>query len=480
MCSVGGNSEKIKTVVTCLRPLGHKFCELLAKALCLMDGTSMETEPPEVDQEKLAARHITSCFERLGLPTRASDLDEFSLDELLVTATRYGADSDTVQQLSKKSLTVLRFRVRKNFLRNRKSCINAFREGNNELSLPGMQSLLTWQAVTAKSATNGNAQPSGRGLHPSDGGSSSGGGDNFSNEGSQPDIDAASPAIQKVLDELRLLKEKLQVVEEERAIAPDDDEDRSAGGRRLALLPSVRLWLPEDPVRMELAKASLASILRQYPLPRDYSLKAGELSLFEKAKLQPTVAEEISKLGKIINRYADVARPLLALLNTLQGDEDDGLNLVSLPMVRATVQHTLQLLFHHQSKLEVERHLLHFKDEQVLQAAFKRPAKKPFFSEADKVRLKALADEQKSLRKIREDAGGKAKATIKKPARPPRRPTGNQSSAPLQRPSKDSNGNNTNYTGKNRHSKTQGGDRRTKRGDKSGDARGDKASAQQE
>ena len=51
---------------------------------------------------------------------------------------------------------------------------------------------------------------------------------------------------------------------------------------------------------------------------------AGELSADEKARLPALVAEEASKLGKIINRYTDVARPLLGLLNVLQQDEETG------------------------------------------------------------------------------------------------------------------------------------------------------------
>ena len=75
--------------------------------------------------------------------------------------------------------------------------------------------------------------------------------------------------------------------------------------------------LPADPVREELTKPVLASILRSYPLPSGYIPKTGELSVDEKSRLSPLVAEEISKLGKIVNRITDVARPLSALLNML-------------------------------------------------------------------------------------------------------------------------------------------------------------------
>jgi len=45
---------------------------------------------------------------------------------------------------------------------------------------------------------------------------------------------------------MQLLQEKLRVLEEEKALAPDEDEDRTAGGRRVELLPAVLiscLWI---------------------------------------------------------------------------------------------------------------------------------------------------------------------------------------------------------------------------------------------
>ena len=142
--------------------------------------------------------------------------------------------------------------------------------------------------------------------------------------------------------------------------------------------------------------------MRLYPLSKDYILKAGELSVDEKAKLLSLVAEEISKLGKIINRFSDVARPLLALLNIIQGDLNERAVLVSATMVRSTVLDELRLLFHQQTKLETERHLVHFRDERVLQAAFQKVPKKAFFSGEEKDKLKVIAEEHKRIRKIKE------------------------------------------------------------------------------
>jgi len=278
-----------------------------------------------------------------------------------------------------------------------------------------------------------------------------------------------------MLESIKLLSEELKVLKEERSIAPDEDDDRSAGGRRLNLLPSTLQALPEDPVRAELTKTSLASILRGYPLPNGYILKAGELSVNEKAKLAPLVAEEITKLGKIINRYSDVARPLISLLNTLEEDAASGATLVKTDMVRTVVIHSLELLFHHQSKLENERHLVHFRDEKVLQAAFQKPVKKAFFSEHEMDKLKKLAEEQKQLRKLRENV---AQKTIKKArqhqARPQQpAPRGNHPALQSRGPAADK--------GTHRHAKKpSAGKPQRKFSDKSGDARGKTASAQQE
>ena len=111
---------------------------------------------------------------------------------------------------------------------------------------------------------------------------------------------ASSPEVQQLLRDMQMLRSELKVLKDERSLATNEDEDenRSAGGRRLELLPTVREILPADPVREELTKPVLASFLRMHPLPSGYILKAGELSVVEKSRLSPLVAEEISKLGK--------------------------------------------------------------------------------------------------------------------------------------------------------------------------------------
>ena len=62
---------------------------------------------------------------------------------------------------------------------------------------------------------------------------------------------ASSPEIQQLLATVRQLTDEVKVLKEERSMAPDDDEDRTAGGRLLLLLPEVIELLPTDPVREE-------------------------------------------------------------------------------------------------------------------------------------------------------------------------------------------------------------------------------------
>ena len=67
-------------------------------------------------------------------------------------------------------------------------------------------------------------------------------------DGSETTSDlASSPEIQQQMANMQLLQEKLRVLKEEKALAPDEDEDRTAGDCRLELLPAVFNLLPVDP-----------------------------------------------------------------------------------------------------------------------------------------------------------------------------------------------------------------------------------------
>lgn len=381
----------------------------------------METEDSRVETEgldgtdptlhKRALRRFRSAMESLSLPSKASEFSNFERSDLLTLAARFLAPAATYALLDELSEPKLRWYVKRNFTLIRDTAVAASL-GDDALPLNAMQAFVSWKISTSDVRPDRSLDRTSAGV------------------GSDTTSDlASSPEIQQLLATVRQLTAEVQVLKDERAIAPDDDEDRTAGGRRLLLLPEVIELLPKDPVREELTKQTLASILREYPLPRDYILKAGELSVDEKAKLPSLVAEEITKLGKIINRFSDVARPLLALLNTIQGDLNEGATLVSATMVRSTVLDALRLLFHQQTKLETERHLVHFRDERVLQAAFQKAPKKAFFSGEEKDRLKAIAEEHKRTRKMKECL--KPSHKIKKAPRPQlARPTSDKPQGP--------------------------------------------------
>ena len=426
----------------------------------------MSADDTVVDEPKaLARRHVRSLFERLALPTVSKGITEFSDSYLLDLAARYKAPTEMMSKLYKMDHDTLGWHVKKVFFHNRNAAESAFLSGDNSLSLSSIQELLSWKDLTSdvSGSTSGGASVHGRPLERT-----------LGDGGSETTSElASSPEIQEMLARMRHMQDELRVLKEERSLAADDDEDRTAGGRRLHLLPAVRESLPSDPVREELTKPTLASILRLYPLPKDYILKAGELSVDEKARLPALVAEEITKLGKIINRYTDVARPLLSLLNVLQQDLETGQHLTSVEMVQSTVLHAVQLLFHHQSKLETERHIVHFKDEKVLQSVFQKPVKKAFFSDTEKTKLQSVADEIKRLRKIKDSLHGPKKQIQKKS-----RPHGAASTStrpPTSTPSQDQG------KGKNRRSQPAGGRGRGRgKGGKSGEARGPTTTAQDE
>ena len=435
----------------------------------VMASQQTELDDDGVSDRKRANSVIRNNFDLLGLPSRVRDFARFGLDELLTLAVRFNIPSARHSELQKsKDVLITRWYVKTAFVHIRDAAVSACVENEGRLSLHDTQSLLRWQESTAIDVgQEGDTPATSQERRPSRVGS-------FLESSSQSDV-ASSAEIHALHEQVKLLTQRLLVVEEERALAADEDDDRTAGGRRLALPQAVLDLLPKDPVREELPRPQLAAILRQYPLPRDYSLKAGELSATEKAKLQPSVADEIARLGKIINRFSDVARPLLSLLSVLHSDEEEGLHAVSIGMVREVVLNTLSLLFHHQTKLETERHVVHFKDEKVLQAAFQKPVRKPFFSEDEKAKLKALADEQKSLRKIREEASGGMSKSKSRRGGPRQRPATAPpaSGAPPERSAPTFN------KDKDRRTRPSKG-KPSHRGGKSGEARGPKASAQQE
>ena len=128
-------------------------------------------------------------------------------------------------------------------------------------------------------------------------------------------------------------------------------------------------------------------------------------------------------------------------------------------------------------KLKTERHLVHFKDEKVLQSVFQKPVKKTFFNGNKRSKLQTVAEDYKRLPKIRDNLTSKPKKPIKKKLRTTLQPTNElRPSPPAFTP-----GNRGDYNkGKNQISTKPGGKECQGKGGKTGEARGSAASAQDE
>jgi hypothetical protein len=362
--------------------------------------------------EITATAHVKALMAKLALPSHTKAFANLNDDDCLTMAIRFNASEAVVSVLPTLELTSQRWHLKRAMKSMRAAAISACRQGDgvDDFPLTKMKSFITWENLTPADVSSQEQSRDSRFHGQSLDGSTLG------DIQSQCSSELASSAeINELKEQLRFLREKVTVLSEERGAAPDDDDDRTAGGRRLVLTSDILERLPDDPVRAELRKPELASILRAYPLPKDYLLKAGELSADEKSKLSPLVLEEITRLGKTINKYFDVARPLLSLANSLQGLLDGGHDTANASEVLDMVFDAVKLLLHHNSKLENERHMAHFKDEKVLQSVFQKKPAKSFFNDTERVAMAKLAEEQKVIRKIREDVrGGKSSKGIKK------------------------------------------------------------------
>ena len=322
--------------------------------------------------EITATAHVKALMAKLALPSHTKAFANLNDDDCLTMAIRFNASEAVVSVLPTLELTSQRWHLKRAMKSMRAAAISACRQGDgvDDFPLTKMKSFITWENLTPADVSSQEQSRDSRFHGQSLDGSTLG------DIQSQCSSELASSAeINELKEQLRFLREKVTVLSEERGAAPDDDDDRTAGGRRLVLTSDILERLPDDPVRAELRKPELASILRAYPLPKDYLLKAGELSADEKSKLSPLVLEEITRLGKTINKYFDVARPLLSLANSLQGLLDGGHDTANASEVLDMVFDAVKLLLHHNSKLENERHMAHFKDEKVLQSVFqKKPA----------------------------------------------------------------------------------------------------------
>ena len=189
-------------------------------------------ELSEADLETLPARLLQQLPD---MPTQMRA-------DLLPLAARFLAPTATYALLDELSEPKLRWYVRRNFTLIRDTAVAASL-GDDALPLNAMQAFVSWKVSTSDVRPDRSLDRTSAGV------------------GSDTTSDlASSPEIQQLLATVRKLTAEVHVLKDERAMAPDDDEDRTAGGRRLLLLPEVIELLPKDPVREELTKQTLASI----------------------------------------------------------------------------------------------------------------------------------------------------------------------------------------------------------------------------
>lgn len=314
----------------------------------------------------------------LGLPGRIDDVLSLELEQLIPVAERLGLPAEQHSKLSELALVEARSCVQIELKRFRSRGVKLFRQQGRILTSE-MLALRRWTVVTSRNDPD-------RTLGDDDASSQFGG----SVSGSHAPSDSAdNQALRRELDELR---NKVSLLEAER----DQDDDPSASSAR-HLWISDQLWdeLPPDAVRAELSKSQLRNILRVYPLPADYSLKAGEASASDRARLTGSVRDQMDSLAKTVGRMTDPIRPLLHLISRLDTDE------IEAAEIRRMALDSILLSLHGASGLETRRKKLLFGENKVLVSLFDRPAAKPLLSEQEERALEELYKHEKHKAKIR-------------------------------------------------------------------------------
>jgi hypothetical protein len=351
---------------------------------------------------KKAADKIKGFAQNLGVPFNKKPLSEWSAEQCEALLLRLHADAEDVKIFNARTLTLRRAQLQDIVKSYRFANINECLRRQGEYTMQWMALSLDWKALTsdvrpidvfltqqiASQEDDELESQTGTG-NPVDG---------------SDGLDAATASLR---DELQELRHQLQTLRRERGPAPDDEEDKAAGGNRIRLPEDLRARLPTDPVRSEMEKFELTSLLRSYPPPLDYYTKGGTLSAEEKAKLDKTSLELHNKLGKYVSRYSEVARPLLGLASMLQQNLNEGVEVTDCEAVLDVVFDTIKILFHHNSAIEKERRALQFKDSAVLQSIFSKQPPKSMLNETELSKLEKIAAQQKVLRDIRKDLNGK-------------------------------------------------------------------------
>ena len=331
---------------------------------------------------------VKRLCEQVGLPQRLDSISASSQDNLTRYAGLLGASSAQLDVLANIPIDSQRTMVRAALQRLRSRGVRKLRRGD-VISLENWTELRAWEDVNPVSdrrARDGSADGS-RGGAPSVSGSAS------------SLQDAETLELRRTVKEL---SDKVKLLEAERG--GDDNDDNANDSRKLVL--SEQLWedLPEDSVRAEISKSLLRDMLRRYPLPADYPLKAGEPSAADKTRLSAAAKEQIDALARIITRSADAVRPLLHLITALDNAEP------SWGDVRTMALDSISLTLHNNSVLDVQRKKLLFGDNKVVATIFDKQLTRPLLSAAEDAQIEALYDRENHEKKMHAVLGRPATA----------------------------------------------------------------------
>ena len=341
-----------------------------------------------VAQLPVNLRDVTACLTRAELEKVAFSLGIRDVEEAL-------------DGLRGVPLNVARERTGREFSDLRRRAVSSMLSNNGVV--PVISSLIAWGGGSAPH----NASAGGSSTAPAD--------DSYVTRGSSSE--AGSSLDSAAATELADLRKKVTALMEERDI-PLDDEDRTAGGRRLLLSERNLRVLPSDILRHELHKGELAKLLREYPLPKDLRLRGGVLSVIERAKLSASQRVEHDALGATIANSCSVLRPLLALLEFTENHENAEAH-QHFEEIRPFVLAAFDLVFHHNSILERKRRELMFADQPALQQVFAiKPIARSMLNSSEQDRIDVIYETEKHSHKLQQFLKPKSTAgTINKTAK---------------------------------------------------------------
>jgi len=365
-----------------------------------------DNEEGPIDRKK--ARVIVGEYaERLGVPYNIKPMAKYSAEECETLLLKLNASPAEIADFNKDELRFRVARLQTIVKDYRTALIDACLEHQGAFNIHWMNATLDWKVLTSHVRPLSDFLTQISEKDKDDAGDES---DGESNVRSANGNDETAPPVGALMSQLQELRAQLETLRRERGPPPDGDEDKPAGGNRIKLPASLLERLPKDPVRAELEKHELTALLRDYPPALDYYTKGGILSTEEKAKLDPKTLEEHNRLGKYVQKFSEIARPLLGLAAQLQSNVDDDVETVPCAPVLTVLLHALNITFHHATSIEKERKTLQFKDSKVLQSVFSKQPVKSMLNASELAKLAEMAAQQKVLRNIREDLLGKKRS----------------------------------------------------------------------